>query len=388
MGSTSYAGARLRLGIAGVGVIVLLAALAFAYQLPSTFFPFHGGPWYGDWAALAAFYLAYALVSMPFDFLGGYILPCRFHRLCLPFPVFMLKWIRGVVVQGLVMTSAAMAVLQAGKHWDYWGAVATVVLLQLTLLALQAPLAALAGALTPDQDIGLARETWAAQFPAAGRRQPPSTTLDSLDPGFSGGYSGLPGLDRLILPRHWTRLLSPDALKSELIRRAGVLASGARARGVLLAMAWNLSGFMVSAAMPWVRLDTVFGVIQTTLGCTLWSFIGLLVLPSFSRPAVIEADRWALDHGATQAALLLAMTEIDQLQEDEPSRSPWVERIFHPVPSIENRLKAIQAGRKPAGAWQAARLALYLSWAHFGLLSRAVHCNSGRPELWVILPGD
>ncbi len=387
MGNTSYAGARLRLGIAGVGAIVSLAAVAFAYQLPSTFFPFHGGPWYADWAALAAFYLAYALVSMPFDFLGGYVLPCRFHRLCLPFPVFILKWVRGVFVQGLVMTSASMALLAAGKHWGYWGAVATVAALQLILLSLQAPLAALAGALSASGLVP-SKEFGAVEFPSSNRRQPPSTAFESLDPGFSGGYAGLPGLDRHILPRHWVRLLSPEAMSAELKRRAGILATGARTRGVLLAIAWNLSGFMLSAAMPWVRLDTVFGVIQTALGCTLWSFLGLLILPSFSRPAVMEADRWALDHGASPDSLLLAMTEIDQLQEDEPSRSPWVERIFHPIPSIENRLKAIQAGRKPMGAWQAARLALYLSWAHFGLLSRAVHCNSGRPELWVILPGD
>lgn len=387
MGSMSYAGARLRLGIAGVGSIVVMTAIAFAYQLPSTFFPFYGGPWYADWAALAVFYLIYALISMPFDFLGGYLLPCRFHRLCLPFPIFMLKWMRGVLVQGVVMTSAGMAVLQAGKMEGYWGAVAAVAVIQLILLWLQAPLAALAGALERAENAP-AQAAWADSSRAAGGRLPQAITFESLDPGFSGGYSGLPGLSRLILPRHWTRLLSAEALSAELLRRAGVLATGARTRGVLLAMGWNLAGFMISAAMPWVRLDTVFGVIQVTLGCTLWSFLGLLALPSFSRPAVIEADRWALEHGATPASLLLAMTEIDQMQEDEPSRSKWIERIFHPVPSIENRLKAIETGHKPAGAWQAARLALYLSWAHFGLLSRAVHCNSGRPELWVILPGD
>jgi hypothetical protein len=31
---------------------------------------------------------------------------------------------------------------------------------------------------------------------------------------------------------------------------------------------------------------------------------------------------------------------------------------------------------------------LYLSWAGIGGLSRAVHCNVGRPPLWVLLPGD
>jgi len=39
-------------------------------------------------------------------------------------------------------------------------------------------------------------------------------------------------------------------------------------------------------------------------------------------------------------------------------------------------------------AWHAARTALYLSWAGVGLLGRAVHCNLGRPEVWVFLPSD
>ncbi len=33
-------------------------------------------------------------------------------------------------------------------------------------------------------------------------------------------------------------------------------------------------------------------------------------------------------------------------------------------------------------------MSLFLSWACFGFLSRAVHCNSGIPELWVLLPCD
>lgn len=37
-----------------------------------------------------------------------------------------------------------------------------------------------------------------------------------------------------------------------------------------------------------------------------------------------------------------------------------------------------------AGGW----MALYLSRAGFGFLSRAVHCNAGWPELRVLFSGD
>ncbi|WP_146526280.1 hypothetical protein [Novipirellula artificiosorum] len=39
-------------------------------------------------------------------------------------------------------------------------------------------------------------------------------------------------------------------------------------------------------------------------------------------------------------------------------------------------------------AWHAARMTLFVSWACMGMLVRAVHCNVGRPELWVMLPTD
>jgi hypothetical protein len=82
------------------------------------------------------------------------------------------------------------------------------------------------------------------------------------------------------------------------------------------------------------------------------------------------------------------MIDLDRLQDDEPNRSRWVERVFHPIPSVKSRMGALRRTGSERGAWQGARMTLYLSWACFGFLSRAVHCNVGRPELWVLFPGD
>jgi Zn-dependent protease with chaperone function len=355
----------------GVGTIVFLSAIAFVYQLPSTFFPFSGELWYADWAALGVLYLAYAAISLPFDVWGGYWLPCRHHRLCLLFPVFIMKWLRGIAVQGLVMTLSALALLQAGRRWGVWGALAVVALIQLLLLALQLPLA-----------------LWAGGLRHASSPEPKVSALHGLDPGFTGGTAGLPGLEQHVFPQSWWSELSAASLLTEMKRRQGSLATGSRFRGVLLALAWNLTGFWLCASLPWAGVTTVYTLVETLLGCTLWSFLGLLILPSFSRPGVLEADRYALTHGASPQQIESAMREIDHLQDDEPRRSRWVERIFHPIPTVDNRLAALSSGSSSYGAWHAARLALYLSWAQFGLLSRAVHCNSGRPELWVMLPCD
>ncbi|WP_321471746.1 hypothetical protein [uncultured Paludibaculum sp.] len=366
----SYARARLGLGILNVGFLVLLTALAYAYQMPSTFFPYYGGPWYTDWAGFLVVYLAYALLSMPFDIWGGFSLPCRYQRMPLLLPGFLVKWIRGLAVQALVMTLSATLLLEGGKHFGLWGAAVTLLLLQLVLLFFQWPLARWTG--------GLSTSTSAqGLIQAAG-----------FDSGFTGGPAGLPGLQTTVHPAAWSTSLSSPALFAEHLRHEGLIKTGTRTRGVLLAMAWNLLGFVLSASLPWSGVDTIFTLLETLLGCTLWSFLGLLILPSFSRPGTLEADRYAAKQGASRAQLEAAICEIDQLQGEELSRPRWVETIFHPVPSVENRLNALDSGHQPYGAWLAARTALYLSWANFGILSRAVHSNIGRPELWVLPPGD
>jgi hypothetical protein len=68
-----------------------------------------------------------------------------------------------------------------------------------------------------------------------------------------------------------------------------------------------------------------------------------------------------------------------------------VETIFHPVPARSLRLAALDGTYTPStalAAHHAARHALYLAWGLLSPLSRAVHCNVGRPALWVIWPGD
>ena len=83
------------------------------------------------------------------------------------------------------------------------------------------------------------------------------------------------------------------------------------------------------------------------------------------------------------------MHVLDELQDDEPERAAGVESVFHPVPSVGNRLRALgERVPRGAGAWHLARTVLFLSHISLSLLPRAVHCNVGRPELWVYLPSD
>lgn len=367
----TYARARLWTGVSGVGAFVTFALVMYLWQLPATLFPFDGGPLWAEWLALATLFGIYALISLPFDFLGGYLLPCRYQRLCLMFPVFWMKWVRGVLAQGAVMTLSALVLFETGRRLGVWAAAGALVALQLLLVAFQLPLARLVGGL---------------QERAGGH--PGRRLLAGMDSGFSGGIAGLPGRETVVVAAHWADGLSEAELRAVLLRREGILKSGARWRGLLAACAWNAAGFVACAHLPGAGVGRLWEFVTTLVAMTLWSFLGLLLLPSLSRPAVKSADRYALAHGADAAALGEAMREIDQWQEDEPRRGRWLERVFHPIPAVENRLAALGAPAEGTGFWHAARMALYLSWANFGMLSRAVHCNAGRPELWVLLPAD
>jgi hypothetical protein len=213
--------------------------------------------------------------------------------------------------------------------------------------------------------------------------------VQNRDRGFTGGWTGWPGREKLMIPASWLEDLDSRQLEAEVQRRMALRESGARARGVWVGLAFNLLGFALVVVFTAVDLATVSGVVGASLWMTLWSFLGALLLPSLSRPAVYAADRLARDAGTDPDTLVAAMQRLDQLLDDEPERPIVVESVFHPIPSVRRRIAGLE-GRDAGGvgAWHAARMALFLSWASFGLLGRAVHCNCGRTELWMLLPAD
>ena len=200
--------------------------------------------------------------------------------------------------------------------------------------------------------------------------------------------AGLPGAETIFVPARWKETLTPEQLAAALARRKELVRSGSRARGVFLALGWNTAGFALSGILSG-RLDTVAGLTGAFLGATLWSFVGVLVLPTPSQKGVFEGDTRLKESGVSRQTFESLIVRLDRDQDDEPSRVPGVEKIFHPIPSVVRRLSCWDGGSSVgSGAWHAARVALYLSWVGGGFLSRAVHCNAGRPDAWVFLPSD
>lgn len=348
----TYARARLWVGITGVGTWVLLSLAGILGQW--------GFRWQSHSAALdlALWLLAFTVLQAPLDWLGGAYLPGRFGRQRTSFAA----WLRGSLAMGVLWWLGAFGLFWVGQRFGLGGALLAMVGWMLLLVLGQEWLARLVSRLVPS---GVHDN---------------AVLVSAKDPGFSGGWAGLGPTLRLWMPAHW-----PAELREvQIVRRQGVLHTGARTRGLLVAIAFNLAGLTVSYSLtPGAGFASSGEYLHLVFGFTLWSFLGLLTLPSVTRSAVRLADHHAARHGV---AWQHAAQALDRLQDDEPARSPWIERIFHPVPSLHSRLAS--SAPPSWGAWQAARLALYLGAAVPGLLARSVHCNAGRPELWVFYPAD
>jgi hypothetical protein len=370
----TYARARLWLGISGVGIMVVLAVAALAFEWPQRIFPADPQGPLAELFFLSWIVTLYSVLHVPMDYLGGYWLPCYFSRQCLLFPFFASQYVRGVLVQGLILLVSSFAVLQSGQFGGRAAAVLTIGVIMLVLIERQDSLARFIAGLSVTESMEVQGK--------------PVISLSGMDAGFSGGLSGLPGRERIVMPAVWRSLLPKQAVALEIERRMAALRTGSRLRGLVLAMTFNLGGFLLSSHMPNAGVDSVAGLFTTSLWFTVWSFLGLLTLPTLSRAGVYEVDHQARLSGTAPEAFALTVSEIDHLQDDEPRRPRGIEAIFHPIPSVTARLRNFDANTPATGAWNAARYALYLSWPCLGFLNRAVHCNSGRPELWAMLPVD
>jgi len=377
----TYARARLYLGASAVGALSVLAALGVALDAPGAAPSTALAPG-TELVWLALLVAVHAALMAPFDLFGGFLLPREYGRSQEPLGRFAGRWLRGASVYAGVLAVAALALMHASRAFGSGGSVAAFVAIAALLLHAQPRVATLVGAgrtvvpsgSSPASDLG-------------GRTR----VLATDHPHVTGGAYGLPGRGAWVVPAHWLRDGERVGLALQLARRTWLTGSGARDRGVLLALAWTAVPLLMhlAAVGPIVALADV---VRLALWGTLWSFVGVLVLPTPSRWAVYRADAAALAAGFGPDALSASLERLEADQDDEHERSRGVETIFHPIPAARHRRAAVvgRHGPGPTGptAWHAARVALYLSVAGLGLLGRAVHCNVGRPEAWVFLPSD
>ena len=373
----TYAQARLWLGICCVGFQVLFAITALATGLPERLVPVLTERLQSTFLATFALFLLLAATLLPFDVFGGYILPRRFTRTAPAASLFAFRLLRGIFVQVAVFTASFVLYGWLGAVWGTAAVLTAFAGTQLILIAVQSQVARWTGGLRTSERVPSSE----------------AAVLHSDDAGFTGGITGLPGWDRVVIPDSWSETYSDEVYRTAVRRRQLIVTSGLRRRGVIAAVGWNTMLLAVALWLPGGGGETLVALTNSFLYFALLSFGGLLLLPVLSRRAVFAADRLTAEHLAAEhggAALIAQLAaHADQVPEGEPLRSVQKESVFHPVPCGARRTAALEsAATTTSGFWNVARTVLFCSWAFGGPLSRSVHCNIGRPDLWVLLPTD
>ena len=374
-----YGRARLWLGITAVGTIVTVASLGLICDASGSYERLMAAFHWGSEVSLLIFTLGYAAIQLPFDIIGGYLLPRRFNRLHPPLLKFLLGLFRGVSAHVLTLFLTANAITLAGRFGGLTLTVATSFVIIWLLLFFRLKLASIIAPLN---------------FKLADRKLPatgialPIVYVKNHDEGFTGGVAGAFKPTGLIIPMKWCELLNPAELDFASKRRSIAIETGSWRRGRAAAIGFTLTGVTIAGFLAGQdRLGTVAGTIDFSFWFTLWSFIGLLSLPTLSRQSAIAIDQLACVDGISSNVMRSTTRRLNELQDGEGQRPGLVEAIFHPIPSVEKRLRPLSMSRHK-GTWDVARTTVYLSLSGLGLLSRAVHCNCGRPSLWVFLPVD
>lgn len=338
----NYNRARLLLGMSGVGTWVVLSCILL-FSPPRA-------------EQLLLLYLA---LSLPFDLLGGQILPRLFKQDVKTFN----SWLRHYLQALLLHTSVLIAVglfLQAAGMLGVERPAGLICFVVLT--ALQFRLAELSGAVRRISEgrSDRVQRVWCSE------------------PGFTGGLAGWPGREVVVVPEHW-----PEEIRVVAAGRwLAVTEQWGRALGLSVALLWNGLGFWM-ATTGGVRSSQ--DLARVALLFTLWTFLGLLLLPSLARIGVYWADRETVERIGADRFKRYLQHSYDETRGARPLSEP----VFYPIPSQLSRSRALDcAGNRFPRPWNVARLALYLSAGGLSLLTRTVHCNAGRPALWFLLPCD
>lgn len=386
--SATFARRRLRLGILGVGTSVVMSVvwltvlLTGIVSVPADFrlTPFPLSP-AGDAALLVmAVFAGHALVLGMVEFVGGAVVVRQRPSVL----QWLTSWTRGMLVQAALLGAFAFTAALAASFVGSVGVLSVVLGGAVAMLAVQGLIARLIARMS----VQPTNEDVSARALVNGIRDTSVRVMAVDDEAFVGGWIGL-AKPQLWIPQRWTEPDHQDLLDVQLARRHAQFTSGARRRALWRAVVWPVIGVALAAmVLPWSFSHSAMWLALPAVS-TLWTFVAVLLLPSVSRPVVYSADAAAAKRlGA--ARVIAAIRQLDAWQDDEPERSPGVEFIFHPVPSRNNRERALSRGARATfgGGHQQTRLTLFTSLAGFGLLGRVVHCNIGRPGLWAVYPGD
>ena len=378
----TYARSRLILGMSTVGTVVLVWLAVLGFELYRKFEAVILESVVDQVIALAIILALVFGALLPFDILGGFILPTKFSKSKTTFQRWFIAYLLAVTGQFFSYIILGVLVVNLASFRPF---IATLGFAVLSILVLLIRNMVISCRLKPYSkvDDGLRKGEALARSWLTISNQ--IFIVNREDIGYTGGIIGFGRRSKILIPRRWLSF-GVDVLATIIARRAIAISSFSHTTGVIIALACNISGFVCANLLASSPISSLAWLIEFIAWFNLWTFLSLLILPTFSRSASSLVDYRLVSLKVPKALVIHATETMNGLQDNERSRNMLIETIFHPIPSVERR--SLERPLFPIKTWQVARTSLFVSWAGLSLLARAVHCNVGRPDLWLLPPSD
>ena len=266
--------ARLWTGIGCIGTLVFVAGTMLFVDAPNALLPATRVGGAEEYLVILGFFAAAAGLILPFDLVGGVLIPAAFEMRPPRLALWIRTWCRCVAIQVLFFSLIFFFYLQIGREVGAFSLLFMFGILQVNLLAGQELI-------------------WQAMTSNRAGKVTGGSTLfvRNTDQRFVGGITGLPGCDSILIPDDWKIRLSPSYLTMLVDRRKAAVRSGGRLRGIIVAMLWNTISFALAIAASGSVIVSVADLVNVYLWFLLFSFAGLLVLPCLNRRSVFALDR-------------------------------------------------------------------------------------------------
>ena len=371
------------LGLFNLALWTLIACLGLFNEWPSKLFPAEASSLFVEIQWWTLIVLAYICIMLPLDILGGFLIPKLTKYKKESFPKFWRRLSRGIMLHAAILWISGLLIMEIGKHYGILGVMVLLMSTSALMLLLQHPLARIvAGYKIYGED----RENFRRRIGELLSRR--TEVVKEEDPAFAGGITGLPWMEKTIIPSRWLEM-SEDELKAQVLRRIGALRTHSRHRGVMVAILWNLYGFYSASLFSGAGVDTVQGLFLTSMAFVVWMCLGQVILPNLSKTGSTEADRYATANGVSESALEAALRSQMKWSRDGQIEMDRLEKLLSPSLPVNQRLEFLRT--EPSGlpgAWDSARIAQFLSWSCLGWFSRADYNLCGHPQNWVLQSGD
>ena len=317
----TYARARLWLGITGVGSLVTLSSIALVSGIPQDLLSANERFGFHEMLQLLCVTGFFILWMMPLDLLGGFLLPRHFNKTEQAFRNWVWRYLFGVLSQAILFATFGSLILLLSQTYGVVGGAIAVSLGIIVCFVVR-------NRLLLNREVSI--ENDGKLLDAIAMIQswqifvPRTVVVSHKDIGFTGGIIGFANDAKIVIPKAWLSF-SREQLATAIARRAIAINSGSYTRGLLIAFAWNIFGFLVCSFIPGAGLTTVAGLVTTVCGFTLWSFLGLLTLPTVSRNASLEIDQSLARRGMPRELISQTAFIMDQMQDGEPERPALIE---------------------------------------------------------------